>query len=288
MGLELMRFHALHFLANGHDLVDVHGILGQRALFQQIAQRVAVHGFVHHLIELCPRLGRAAVADGLDQQVAQALIFEGHLAENVKDLAAKGVALFLQLFEEPLIDGAFAGFLRNQIPEMADLRLADTMDAAEALFEAVWIPWQVIIDHQMRALKVDAFTGGVGRNQYAHVLILLEQGLNLAAIVAQHSAVDGHDHFIAPEERADLLGEVVQRVAMLRKNNQLFAIAVGVLHQIIVLQNGGKFIPLPVCSAGANLIRHGLQIAKNINFRLQLRNGCGGGRLIGNRFFLFF
>ena len=100
--------------------------------------------------------------------------------------------------------------------------------------------------------------------------------------------MDGHDHFIAPEERADLLGEVVQRVAVLRKNNQLFAIAVGVLHQIIVLQNGGKFIPFPVCSAGANLIRHGFQIAKNINFRLQFRNGCGGGRLIGNRFFLFF
>ena len=47
---------------------------------------------------------------------------------------------------------------------MADLRLADTMDAAKALFEAVWIPWQVIIDHKVRALKVDAFTGCIGSN----------------------------------------------------------------------------------------------------------------------------
>ena len=116
MGLELMRFHAFHFLANGHDFMDVHGILGQCALFEQIAQGIAVHGFVHYLIEFCPCLGGIAIADGLDQQVAQALIFEGYLAENVKDLSAESVAFLLQLFEEPLIDGAFAGLLGNQIP----------------------------------------------------------------------------------------------------------------------------------------------------------------------------
>lgn len=40
------------------------------------------------------------------------------------------------------------------------------MDAAEALFDLVGIPRQVVIDHQMPALEVDAFAGGIVRDQH--------------------------------------------------------------------------------------------------------------------------
>ena len=51
---------------------------------------------------------------------------------------------------------------------MTDLCLADPVDAAEALFQPVRVPRQVVVDHQVAALQVDAFAGGVGRQQYLH------------------------------------------------------------------------------------------------------------------------
>ena len=40
---------------------------------------------------------------------------------------------------------------------MADFLLSDTVDAAEALFEPIRIPWQVVVHHQIRILKIDTF-----------------------------------------------------------------------------------------------------------------------------------
>jgi len=51
-----------------------------------------------------------------------------------------GDALFVQLFEQPVIDFALAGVLRHQVPEVADFGLTDAVDAAEALFQTVGVP----------------------------------------------------------------------------------------------------------------------------------------------------
>ena len=40
---------------------------------------------------------------------------------------------------------------------MTDLGLSDTVDAPKALFDPVRIPRQIVIDHQMSPLKVNAF-----------------------------------------------------------------------------------------------------------------------------------
>ena len=45
---------------------------------------------------------------------------------------------------------------------MANFCLADTMNAAEPLLKAVWVPRQVVVHHQMSPLKVDPFASGVG------------------------------------------------------------------------------------------------------------------------------
>ena len=54
-------------------------------------------------------------------------------------------------FEQAEIYVAFAGFLGDEVPEVADLLLADTVDAAEALFEAVGVPRQIVVHHQVGA-----------------------------------------------------------------------------------------------------------------------------------------
>ena len=78
-----------------------------------------------------------AVADGVEQQLAQRPSFELQFAEHVEDLAAERLPGLFQLLEKPPVDVALAGFVGDQVPQVADLRLADAVDAAEALFQAV-------------------------------------------------------------------------------------------------------------------------------------------------------
>ena len=145
-----------------------------------------------------------AVADGLDQQVLEALPLED-LAEDVEDAALERLALDLELFEQPMIDVALAGLLGDEIPEVADLGLADAVDAPEALFEPVGIPRQVVVDHQVGVLEVHAFAGGVGGDEHADLGIGAEERLKPAALVAVRAAVDGDDGVAVAEHAGDLL-----------------------------------------------------------------------------------
>ena len=117
--------------------------------------------------------GLVAVADGLDQEVAQCVALED-LAEDVEDSAAEGFALDFELLEQAAEDVAFAGLLGDEVPEVADLRLADAVDAPEALLDAVGVPGQVVVDHQVGALEVDALAGGVRRDEDLNGLVLRE------------------------------------------------------------------------------------------------------------------
>ena len=60
---------------------------------------------------------------------------------------------------------AFARLVGHQIPQMADFGLSDAVDAAEPLLKAVRVPGEVVVDHQVGSLEVDAFAGGVGGDQ---------------------------------------------------------------------------------------------------------------------------
>ena len=108
---------------------------------------------------------------------------------------------------------------------MADLGLADAVDAAEALLDAVGVPRQVVVDHQVRALEVEALAGGVGRDQDPDVRVLRERSWIFAAVLAADAAVDGDDRLVAAEQRADPVDEVVQGVAVLGEDDDLARVA---------------------------------------------------------------
>ena len=55
--------------------------------------------------------------------------------------------------------------LGDEVPQAADLFLADAVDAAEALLDPVRVPRQVVVDHQMCGLEVQALAGCVGGEQ---------------------------------------------------------------------------------------------------------------------------
>ena len=55
--------------------------------------------------------------------------------------------------------------------------LPETVDAADALFHALRVPWQVVVDQHGAELQVDTFCGGFGRNHEPATLAeLIDQG----------------------------------------------------------------------------------------------------------------
>ena len=87
------------------------------------------------------------------------------VAEHVEHLAAVGLALLLDLLQQPGEHLALAGVVGDEVPQAADLLLADAVDAAEPLLDAVGVPRQVVVDHQVGGLEVEALAGGVGGEQ---------------------------------------------------------------------------------------------------------------------------
>jgi hypothetical protein len=143
------------------------------------------------------------------------------LAKHIEDLTAQRLPRLFELFQQLAIDVALARFFGHQVPEVADLGLADAVDAAEALLQPVRVPRQVVVDHQVRALQVDALAGGVGGQQHLHFGVVLEGLLHLQALFAADAAVDDDHGFLAAEQRGDALLQIVEGVAVLGEDDQL-------------------------------------------------------------------
>jgi hypothetical protein len=83
----------------------------------------------------------------------------------------------------------------DEVPQVARALLADAVDAAEALLDPVGVPRQVVVDHQVGDLEVDALAGGVGGDEHLHGRVDPEPVLDVAAVVALDAAVDRDDRF---------------------------------------------------------------------------------------------
>ena len=153
-----------------------------------------------------------------------------------------------ELGEQTIIDFALAGFLGHEVPEMADLLLADAVDAPEALFEAVRIPRQVVIDHEIGVLEVHAFTGSIGGEKDADFGVGTEQSLAFAAFVAVRAAVNGDDGVRRAEDAADFPLQIVQGVAVLGEDDHLALATTCIAHVGIVLENFREFVPFAIQS----------------------------------------
>ena len=159
------------------------------------------------------------------------------------------------------------------------------MDAAEALLQAVRIPGQVVVDHQVGVLQVHAFAGGVGGDQHPCGRVVAEQLLHLAPLFALHPAVD-HDHgFLAADQAPDLVGQVVQRVAVLGKDDQLTLAPHGVLHLGCVLQQARQLVPLAVLARVHDLAGLLFQGFEDDDFGLEFLDGLCGRGLVNDGLF---
>jgi len=222
-----------------------------------------------------------AVADRVDEQLPQRGLTED-LAEHVEDLAAQRLALLVELGEQLVEHVALARLQRHEVPQVAHLGLADAVDAAEALLQPVRVPGQVVVDHQVRPLQVQAFAGGVGRQQDLHSLILREGILHLASLLAPHPAVD-HDHRLRPpEQRGDAVMQVGQRVTVLGEDDELAPTALRVEHLVIVLQQARELVPLAVRPGLPHPHRQFLQSTQRGDLDAQLGDRTRRRGLVGD------
>src|SRR5688500_14885977 len=131
--------------------------MSQRVLLKQVLYLRPVNGIGDGLRQFCPDIRAVAIPDGLNQEVSQRAALELKLAGHVENSTAKSLAGLFQLFKQGAVNVSLSGFVRDQIPEMAYLRLSDAMDTAKALLDSVRVPRKVVVHHQVRALQVDAF-----------------------------------------------------------------------------------------------------------------------------------
>ena len=102
---------------------------------------------------------------------------------------------------------------------MADLRLPDPVYTPEPLFDLIRVPGQVVINHQMAALKVHTLPGGVIGNQDEQIFVLHETLNDFAPCFSGNAAMDDIDRIGLAKPGSHLVGEVVQRVFRLGKDD---------------------------------------------------------------------
>jgi hypothetical protein len=298
--LEAAGLGALHLLADAGHPARIHRVVGEGALFEEFTEVGGVDRVLDDGVEPGADFGAVAVADGLDQEFAQGPAFKLQLAEDIEHLAAEGVAGLVEFFEEPPVDVAFAGFGGDEVPQVADLGLADAVDAPEALLDAVRVPRQVVVDHEVSALEVDAFAGGVGGQQDADCGVVEEALLGVAPLVTAHAAVDDGDRVGASEERHDALLEVPDGVTVFGKDDELLVrrgdgrregppvvgggllacrAAQGTVREDL-LEEFGELAPLGVSPAPADPCRQVFEALERLDLAPQLLDGLGRGRLV--------
>ena len=97
------------------------------------------------------------------------------------------------LLEEARIYLALTGICGDKVPEMANLGLADPVDAAEPLLDFVRVPRQVGVDHQVATLKFHAFTRDIIRDPYQYFPILHKAFDALASLLPRDASMDDFD-----------------------------------------------------------------------------------------------
>ena len=112
-------------LLYSEQALGAHGFLRQGVALQNITQVVAIERMLDALSQPGAHLRLIAVADGLEQQILEADILED-LAQDVED-APLSASLSTRSFPAAGKHVALAGLLGDQVPEVADLLLADAV-----------------------------------------------------------------------------------------------------------------------------------------------------------------
>ncbi len=92
-----------------------------------------------------------------------------------------------QFFFQHLPHTVLHGAVKDKVDGAYNVTLTDAIHASDALFESHRVPGDVVVDHDMTELKIQAFAACICRNQNAR--ILCERFLNTLTVIHVHGAV---------------------------------------------------------------------------------------------------
>ena len=93
---------------------------------------IGVESGIDALIQPLADIRAVVVNDGVEEELLEAFLLKD-LAKDVEDATLESRADRFQLGKEAVVDLALSGLLGDEIPQVANLLLADAMNAAEAL-----------------------------------------------------------------------------------------------------------------------------------------------------------
>ena len=185
--------------------------------------------------------------------------------DDVEDLVAEGDAHVLHLLQQHVQDVALAGVGGDQVEDVHVIGLADPVDAAHPLLQPVGVPRDVVVDHQVAELEVDALPGRLGGD---HDLGgLPEVAFLLDPLRQLHLAVDLGDL----EVLGQVLDQVVEGVLVLGEDQQLLA---AVLLQPEAGDHVEKLGQLALGPAVLDLLGQGEQRPQRRRAQLPARRRC--------------
>ena len=146
-----------------------------------------------------------------------------HLSDHVEHrVIVERVADLLQLVQQPLQHPSLDCVGGHEAEDQAVQPLPVAVDAAHALFEAIRVPRDVVVEQDGAALQVDALSGRFGGHQHldralAELLLGVEPGARIVPRAGLHPAVDAAD----PEAPClQPLHQVVERVLEFGEDQQ--------------------------------------------------------------------
>ena len=119
-----------------------------------------------------------------------------NLSDDVEHrVIVERLANLVQFFKQLIQDAALYGVRRHKIENQAILSLAVSMDTTHSLLKPVGIPRNVVIEHYVAALQVDAFARCLGCDQnldrsFTELLLCEEARALFVARSGAHPAVD--------------------------------------------------------------------------------------------------
>ncbi len=89
---------------------------------------------------------------------------------------------------------------------MLRVRAPDPVNTAKSLLDLVGVPWEVVIDHQVPALKVNTLASGVVGDQHHQVSVLHEPLDDFPAFFPRHAAMDDFNILGFAKTGSDFIG----------------------------------------------------------------------------------
>ena len=163
---------------------------------------------------------------------------------------------------------------------MAHFPLTYSVNAAETLLYAIGIPRQVIVDHQMRTLKIHALARGVCSEQHHSVGIMGETFAGDLPIFAAGASVDRHNGIGPPKLSGDLACQIIEGVAVLGENYDLACLVGTAAGEKLLVKNCPQLHPFAVLSLLAHTPRRQNEVVENGDLRSKLGYRLGRRRQI--------